>query len=236
MPLSRIERLLEPVVERQADVVLLNDALVVKPVHHFVRSANLAEMGEHKSLIGMWSFQTLWSLEDDAQIWDFIRAGHRLTPSECTLPFAEQAEVAWREEFESVTLPFLRKHGSIPDLLEIAMDPKNPCSDNAYVRFYIDLAAGHFQAASETLQAHHGEWLHDRDYYWSDRDVSEDMRLRKLEGSLKAQAHAEIAELLHRWEARAARRAGVEHLWEPSPFPFEPDYNEWLRRSRSKPD
>lgn len=38
---------------------------------------------------------------------------------------------------------------------------------------------------------------------------------------LKAEDTLSIATLLHSWEAAAVRVHAVEHLWQPSPFPFE---------------
>jgi len=46
-------------------------------------------------------------------------------------------------------------------------------------------------------------------------------KTRALVTLLDAGDYAGIAALLHEWEAITARNFRVEHIWEPTPFPFE---------------
>jgi hypothetical protein len=211
--------------KKYPDLVAVGDLFVVTPVHHFIRSISLTEIGEKKTLMGTWGIQILWSLENSARIWNFIRPGFRVEPLGIgALAIEKLAPVQkeiYFEEIDKTTLPFLRNILTISGLLPVVSDPVNPCGDDAYVRFYVELAAGNFDKALEIFNLHRGEWLHSKDYYWSSGEIMEDLRLRKLGQLLEADASARIGELLRKWEARAVRRAGVDHLWEPTPFPFE---------------
>ena len=162
-------------------------------------------------------------LEDGAPIWNFIGAGHRATQfSSDALRIVIGERVSGdgsRKEVLETTLPFLRRMETIDDLVKVARDQANPCSTNDYILFYVELAAGHFDVALAILERRRGECFHDKDYYWFERDVSEDMRLRQIERLLLSGLHERIGQILRHWEERCARQAGVWHLWQPSPFP-----------------
>ena len=45
--------------------------------------------------------------------------------------------------------------------------------------------------------------------------------LKKLCACLAADDREGMAKILHDWEAQTVKNLKVDHLWEPTPFPFE---------------
>jgi hypothetical protein len=221
---GRLSEALNPIMERHPDLVAVGDTLVILPVRHFIRSISLAEIGNGDTRVATWGVQILWTLEDSAQIWNFIQPGYRATPLSPSVVAIEKVmptKMGHSEEIERAALPFLQGIQTIPDVMAVASDPANPCSDDPHILFQLELAAGRFNRALEIFDQNRNEWLHNKDYYWSRSEVVEDLRLRKIAALLEGGAHSTIGELLRKWERWGARRGGVEHLWSPTPFPFE---------------
>lgn len=59
------------------------------------------------------------------------------------------------------------------------------------------------------------------DAYSLEQSLEAQRSFKTLHALLLSGNPSAIAELLHKWEAAAVRAANVEHLWQPSPFPFE---------------
>jgi hypothetical protein len=76
------------------------------------------------------------------------------------------------------------------------------------------------QVERTTLPFLRDEWFTDRPE-WHEKDRVANARTRHLCTLLDEENYGGIADLLHEWEAVTARNFKVEHVWEPTPFPFE---------------
>ena len=91
---------------------------------------------------------------------------------------------------------------------------------------------GNFDGASKLMARRRSDWFQKQDDCF---DEDEFEQIRQLCRLLDDANYSAIARILHEWEASAAEYSDLGKIWEPSPFPFEPHYDDWLRRSREHP-
>ena len=135
------------------------------------------------------------------------------------LPETEQLKLL-SEEVERVTLPHLRSIDSMDRLYQLTMQEPPPFSEGYEAHFRLELAMGNFDRARALLNKHRGWWFDDDDLFDDDVPAYSE-QTRQLCHLFEKEEFQRIAQLFHQWEAAAAKDYGVQHLWQPSPFPFE---------------
>ena len=224
MHATRIERLLGNLLDRQPDIFRSGDWLVVTPIRHFLRGLWIQEFPKTDSFTGFWGVRNLWAPEHYPELDGFMRTTDVVSDQRrwefFKLSESEMAS-ALLEEAEQLTLPHLRSIDSMDRLYQLTMQEVPPFSDAPEAHFRLELAIGNFDRA-RALLAQHRRWWFDDDYdLFGDDDPVYREQTRQLCHLLEEGAFQRIAQVFHQCEAVAAKSYGVEHLWEPSPFPFE---------------
>ncbi|RJG46910.1 hypothetical protein [Mesorhizobium sp. DCY119] len=220
--------------EQQPDVVQTKLWTVVKPVHHFVRRIMAYDIREKNGLYGVWSIHSLWApsspieLENTTGFSTPLPQGEVIVIYPDLLPKPIQYE-AFEDTVRDEVLPFLRSINTMERFYhEITNRPANLNTNTPDSKFCLELAMGHFDAASTLLAQHRDHWFRKQD---DDFDEQELDQIRQLYRFLDDGNYAAIALHLHEWEASVAEHSELDGLWEPSPFPFEPEYEDWARKS-----
>ena len=208
---------------------------VVKPVRHFVRRMTAYDLPEKGALYGVWSIQSLWAplfpteLEDTIGFRTSFPQGEAILISPELMPLPIGYE-AFQEHVETAILPFLRSVDSLERFYRLTAGQANPVTPHS--NFCLELAMGNFDAARKQMARQRSDWSQKQDDYFDEGELEQIRQLCRL---LDDANYGAIARTLHEWEALTAEYSDLKNIWEPSPFPFEPDYGEWLRRTRNAP-
>ncbi|GLS31923.1 hypothetical protein GCM10007937_36330 [Mesorhizobium albiziae] len=193
------------------------------------------DVPEKGALYGVWSIQSLWAPLFPTELEDTIGFSTSLPQGEAILISPELMPPpigyeAFQEHIETAVLPFLRSVDSLERFYRVAARQANPVTPHS--NFCLELAMGNFDGASKLMARQRNDWFQKQDDYF---DEDEFEQIRQLCHLLDDANYGAIARTLHEWEALTAEHSNLEKIWEPSPFPFEPGYDDWLRRSRGKP-
>lgn len=190
-------------------------------------------------MYGVWSVQSLWAplfpteLEDTIGFSTSLNQGEAILISPKSMPEPIQYET-FRGYVENTVLPFLRSMDSVERFYrEITTKQANLTTHTPHSHFCLHLAMGDFDTARKLLERQRNRWFQKDDDYFVEEEIEQ---IRKLCRLLDDGNYAAIAQQLHDWEASVAEYSNLEDIWEPTPFPFEPGYVEWLRRSHGRLD
>lgn len=219
----------------QPDIAYVSPSIIVRPVRHFVRSIiahDIPHQGDIGRMAGTWQMTSLWTRTNHVLLDGFI---------DSTISVAQRGEITilhipdpkedddFQDQLNTVTLPFLRSVESLDHFYGCVMgDPENTIFEEPDVRLRLELAMGNFDASRRLVEQNSKQWFGKPVNDWEEESVE---RTRHLCGLLGKEDYAGIAALFHGWEALAAERQKIGHLWEPSPFPFEEGYDAWKRQS-----
>ena len=217
--LREVKRLVQPLLERNRDLVLVGRLVVITPVDHLVR-------GIH---IGRTSSATLanvnWATVPLCEPWAsfYLNFGDALIaePPAWVLTRPELPETLVKIA-ERDALPRLRAIKSIADFETFALGPEmkgRPQGSIELRRVYIDAALGNFDGALENFAV----LRQYRDYFRRVTITPEhyDELIEVLGPRLEAGDRVGVAALLQQWEAYTIRHLKLGHLWQSSPFPVE---------------
>ena len=217
---SRTRRLLAPIFKRHDDILYADQYLVVGPVRHVFRGIIL----DASSIKGF--FRPRWALTHMCDVWTaqgldgfVFEPGELPHESFFTLSEAELAEIVCGK-VESTTLPFLRSISSFETYYAWAMAKEQPISLWPRDHFFVELAMGNFENARAVMADKRHHWFKDQPHF-DDGDRARNARIQKLCALLDAGDIAGIASCLHEWEGITAKNFKLDHVWQPSPFPFE---------------
>ncbi len=223
MQQMRIARLLGNLGGRQPDIYQAGDWLVITPITHFLRGLWLQEFPATGDYAGFWGVRNLWGPEYYPELDGFMGTTNYISNPRSrefpNLPETEQLKLL-SEEVERVTLPHLRSIDSMDRLYQLTMQQPPPFSEGYEAHFRLELAMGNFDRARALLNKHRGWWFDDDDLFDDDVPAYSE-QTRQLCHLFEKEEFQRIAQLFHQWEAAAAKDYGVQHLWQPSPFPFE---------------
>lgn len=224
----QIKKLLQPIAERHQDVILLDYCVVLMPLRHVVRSIWIARC------LNADRFRPLCIVAHM-----FAYSGHASGANSDIFPISE--DVHWRHGdpkaadelltiFESAKLPFLKEMENLDAFLKQTRipPPSGPSyfGRDRYRNFLREVGAGDFAAALRL----YGDgidmsgWICPRDHpavqqHYADVQAAID-RLAPL---VAAGDRGGVGDVLREMERVTARKMRMEHLWEPTPFPFEAD-------------
>lgn len=219
--------------ERLPDLAHAGLWTVVRPVHHFARGVLVYDAVEGGGFRGVWRIANLWAFDWSWQLQDTI--GYETpSPRGTTVVVIEKIpppipDALFQQQLVQNTLPFLRSVNSMEQLHRLFMARREPDRLDPVQHFRIELAMGNFAAARELVSSHRDEWFGGEVDYFDEDEVE---RTRLLCALLDSEDYRGIARVFHKWEATVAEGLELEAVWEPSPFPFEEDYEEWVRRSQ----
>ena len=220
---SRTRRLLAPIFKRHADVFYADQYLVVGPVRHVFRGIIL----DASSIKGY--FRPRWAVTHLFQIWTAQGLdGFVFEPEDFdhdsfySSPDAEMSEVLCNK-IESTTLPFLRSIDTVASYYAWAMGKEDPIALWPDRHLRLELAMGRF-AEARTIADKWREWWSKDPYHFDALEFQTLTNTRKLCALLDASDIAGIAACLHEWEGITAKNFKLDHVWQPTPFPFEDGY------------
>lgn len=214
--ITQVRQALKPLLDRHSDLALIGRFLLVKPIHHITRGVFVDRSIDKVAFVpqvvtdmlalepvrryGFWGWNPERLYDQRVGTWDVTKP-----------------ETVWamRDHIEVNVLQRLRAIVSLDDYRKYE-NGKSKIFFGAFEQLIFPnmmLAAAHgdFDAALQLWPVE----------YWFDQ------RLTKLfpefHTALETGDRAYIAKALHRLEAAAVRAFGMEHIWEPTPFPLEPE-------------
>jgi hypothetical protein len=221
---SRIRRLLSPLLDSHSDLVFAGDRLFLRPVRNALRFIYIQEFPKFGTFDAYWSVQLLCCPADLYELGGVVWMGALFPDPEgrttfFELPEDEQSAVLCRKIEEDA----LRKLGWFGNAKQAALhfiETEGPNTHNPQYRFWFELVLGRFDSARAIQAEHRAEWLREAAAPWyEDKEWNE--RLETVCRLFEHGQEGQIAPLLHEWEAITAKNFGIEHIWEPTPFPFE---------------
>lgn len=215
----QIAKLVKPLLQRRANLLLFRDWIVLRPVDHV--------------LCGI-KFEGTWSANRVRPSWV---ATHFCEPF-CDIPTSWSRMVysgtggwLWDDplmaerlvhQIEDVVLPRLHALQELRAYVDY-VSSKDDFPLNSLPAFPFRNAAalaalGDFSAAREICE----RFLpHESSYEGHDDKPAFDRIIKQLYPLLRADDEAGVAELLRNWEGQMMRNLGIEDIWTPTPFPFE---------------
>lgn len=232
---SQIAQLVEPFLRRHAEFALVGRSVVMKPVDHLMRRFYLDRSSAKGYVQPSWSIATTFGpppnhlvgtgtrlvrgvgYVDDPQIQaQLIEEMERIT-SEILIPSDADSLVALSWKAEPIFGPDSLEFG-MPLLVKGAFAEALPYFTATLKRIdkgierRVAAVQGHGSADSREAR---------RDLGLLGRWREAQQGLRTICDLLSTGDATTVAVQLHQWEAAAVRMHKVEHLWVPSPFPFE---------------
>lgn len=214
---AQVKKLLRPLLERNPDLVLVGRLVVVRPVRHILRSVFIDSSSNKDLFAPYWAFNMMFERGAGhgptwgAEIYtrgrgNWLLSNPGIGDTAC-------------ERIEEIALPILRSVNSIGDFASYATKEHCPHTWlNAFPfrRIYAEIALGDLNAANESCERV-AEERKKSDY------IAEilDPIINDIWPAVRRHDKAALAKMLHRWEAEAAKRMKLEHIWEPTPFPLE---------------
>lgn len=231
---AQVAWIVEPFLARHPDFALVGRSVVLRPVGHLMRSFFIDRTSSKAYIQPIWSVATMFGPPPKYR----AGAGARLVQGVGHVN--EQTQARLLDEMELIASDILRT-AEIEDLPALSWKAEPIFGPGAMTLAMPLLAKGDFagaapyfaqvlariDAATEqrtaALQKHRSP--HSRparlDSYALSRLHQSQDGFRRIFDLLSAGDPRAIAAQLHTWEAAAVRLHKVEHLWEPSPFPFE---------------
>jgi hypothetical protein len=232
---AQVAEIVQPFLERHTDFVLVGRSVVMKPVGHLMRRFFLDRSSAKGHIQPNWIVATIFGPPPRY----LAGAGARLQRG---FGFVNDplTQVRLLDEMALITSEILR--GADMDSLPALAWRAEPIFGPGPMTFAMPLLArGAFSEATpyitrmlarvdaaverqeETVKNHRSPDSRRAriDSHVLDRQREAQDGLRSLCDLLSAENTPAIAALLHAWEASAVRVHKVEHLWQPSPFPFE---------------
>lgn len=221
---SRTKRLLSPLLDSHPELVFAGDRLFLKPVRNALRFIYIQEFPRHGTFHCLWSVQLLCCPADLYELGGELWTGALLPDPEgkttfFELPENDQSAVLCRM-IEEDALRKLELYENAEQAALHFLGSEGPNTDDPQYRFWFELVLGRFDSARAIQARHRASWLKLAAAPWYE-DKEWNDRLETVCLLFEHGQEARIATLLHEWEAITARNFRIEHLWEPTPFPFE---------------
>jgi len=230
-----MKRLLQPYVDRHDDLALVGRAVIIKPVRHLICGFFVDRTSAKTSLDPFWYVSLMYAP------WmhkGFSWAGYDLVRHTNLEDKATPADI-----FQAMDIAFAELRGILDGCSAFGIKLKafRKLEDFPIYRGLVQAAEGDFQRAVEDLSRYAaGEANHVQDKldfiekHTRPRGRPRQRQLATLEciktnlnaietliSLLKERDRQGIANLLREWERGTATAWQIEHLWEPTPFPFE---------------
>ena len=232
----QVADLVRPFLERNPDFELVGRSLVLKPVRHVLRRFFIDRTSIKNYIQPSWSASAMFGPPSTYG----GGIGARLIQGG---GYVDRPETQSRllDELEQVTSSVLRKSDRLDEWPMLARRVEPLFGPGSMTFGIMHMARGEFAEAipyvrrmlmnidasvetcSNVVARHLSPESRLARFYGRNlvRALELQTGYRALYDLLASGDRPAIAERLHRWEAAAANDRKIEHLWEPSPFPFE---------------
>lgn len=233
---KQVSEIVQPFLEQHPEFELVGRSVVMKPVRHLMRRFFIDRTSIKGYIQPIWSVSAIFGPPPKYT----VSAGARMTRG---AGYVERPETQVRllKEMEVVAWEILNKADAIDGLPALAWKAEPIFGPGKMTLGLSLIAKGKFTEATpyvaemlarvEASVAQRALALRNHrspdsrpaqlDAYALKRSLEAQQGLRALHEVLGASDPSAVAALLHEWEAACAKVRKVEHLWEPSPFPFE---------------
>jgi hypothetical protein len=236
--IADMKRLLQPYVDRHDDLALVGRAVIIKPVRHIMRGFFVDRMSMKTSLQPFWFVSLMYVPWQTRQSMGFDWTGRNLVRHTNLEDEATQADI-----FQAMDISFDELRGILDrsSAFGIKLESFRKLENFPIYRGLVQAAEGDFERAVEDLSmyvAREEASMRDQSDFIEkhtrphgrprQKELASLERLntyvsaiKALVALLKARDRQGIATLLREWERGTAAAWEIEHLWEPTPFPFE---------------
>jgi hypothetical protein len=215
---AHVKQVVQPLLQRNPDLVLVGRRVFIKPVRHILRGITLMRSINPSLFIPAWAvvfmfeprggFSLNWGERIYKVTWDVTNLD--LPTKMC-------------EAIEEQALPLLRPIETIDDFVGFAT--KERFRDTyldlyEHRKIFVDIARGDLDSARsicEYMATGHAE----RRYLPMKMDEEYDRITKELCPLIAKNDRAGLARLLHKYEESSVRAMKLEKYWEPTPFPIE---------------
>lgn len=233
--IADMKRLLQPYVDRHDDLALVGRAVVIKPVRHLICGYFVDRTMLPNYVEPFWFVDLMYA---PWQIRGFSWMGRRDVRHANLEDDATEADI-----FQAMDTAFaeLRRVNDRYSAFGVKLDAFWKLEDFSIYRGLVQAAEGEFQQAVENLSQYAaGEEARARDQLdFIDKHTRPNGRphqkalatyeaiaanakaIRSLISLLAAGERHNVGNLLREWERGTAKAWKIEHLWVPTPFPFE---------------
>jgi hypothetical protein len=218
---AKIKKIVQPLLDRHADLALVGRRLYVKPVHHFARAVFIDRTAYKDHSSPMLTAIHLFEARESFSISWSNRLIHK-TDGRNWIATEPDFERLLIDAIEQQALPRLFAMNTLDDYLAYVSQHyiRHQLFDWPHCKVILDVAMGDLDSARAIFKTNIAKWSADRPDH-DDDDRAMFRRLRELHARLADNDRPGMALLLHQWELYSVNRFKIEHLWEPTPFPLE---------------
>ena len=217
--LREVKRLVQPLLVRNPDLVLVDRLVVLTPIDHLVRGIHIGRTSSANLASIVWAAIPPFKPAERF----YVNFGDDLIaePPAWVLTRPELPETLVKIA-ERDALPKLRAITSIADFDAFLLSPElkgRPLGGIELRRVYIDAALGKFASALEHLAI-----VRDHPEFFREITITPehyDALVTVFGPRLEARNRTGVASMLNEWEAYTIGQMKLTHLWRPSPFPVE---------------
>lgn len=220
---AQIKKMVRPLLDRHADLVLMGNWIYLKPVHHFVRAVLVDRTSSADQFSPRWAAIHLFEYRQHFTLnWGSFLSNKRSQKWGIWRTTEPNIGDALIEAIEQQALPWLRTMATLDLYLDFVSQNLNRghLYDRGPAQIIVHAALGHLDAARKLAEKHAELWSVDKPKF-DEEDKAMLRRLRHLCALLESDDRMGLARLLHAWEAETVKNFKIEHLWEPTPFPLE---------------
>jgi hypothetical protein len=215
--IRQVKKLVAPLLERHADLVLVGTTVVLRPVNHILRAVVIDRTSNVNRFNPRWALTELFRKLDHLPLGDGERL-HRPGSGLWLLSDPNISQVLV-DVVERDALPRLRAIETLSEFLAFVL-PEEPRMLKFYwgTRFIFAIALGDLDAARALLADEPGDAAVQM---LNEHANGLGSRLREEGASLPSEDWIELARFLHDREAYTVEKLKVAHVWERTPFPIE---------------
>src|SRR5262245_5538936 len=217
---AQVRKVLQPLLQRNPDLELVGRLIVIKPVHHILRSIYIDRSLDPQLFVPTWAVMILFEPSESFSLsWGgrvFNRAHGAWDVANPT------TSTAMCDEIEKVAPPLLRPIQTIHDFIQFtSKDRFNETYLELYEerKIFVDVACGDLNAA-RTICAYFAT-DRARKRYSGGMQEEYDRVTKTLCPLVAAGDRLGLVQLLRDWEVSSVEHMKLKKLWEPTPFPIE---------------
>lgn len=207
---AQVRHLLKPLLSRHSDLALVGRFLIIKPVRHIMRGVFVDRCGDPNEFVPTKVVDILFR---SRRMFTLGWGGRVKNSTFRTWDIANlEAIGVMTQMIEHEVLPELRAITSFDDFAAFASIKRpmeNSLETDVFTRMLLAVAEGNFEEARNL-------WRNDPATFPATAAKSP-----LFYTALCQEDRAELARIMHQWEAQTIATFKLEKVWEPTPFPLE---------------